>query len=276
MHIKPLGMRITCNTQTLEKMSYLDIQTSTKDAKTKKTLTLDTLAKANAERWKAIEGDLLHVWQSQVQASIDTFAGLDEVWTTNRETLTKQFTGARAKAQFAKFYSGYNGSISNMNHLITIARGKKDAEGKYTGKMFTKTDVKRYRECINEANKAGIPVKYSRLINLSTWFHTGADVDALTKDTPTQKPVGEKGTEEGKRSGSSRLKISVNGKGHVAETTEGDLQKSLANDASMLDICTDAFSVLFKFMQREGKDAFETFQAEVVAKCGPVVVETVE
>jgi len=239
-------------------------------------LTLDTLAKANAERWKAIEGDLLQVWQSQVQASIDTFAGLDEVWTANRETLTKQFTGDRAKSQFAKFYSGYNGSISNMNHLITIARGKKDAEGKYTGKMFTKTDVKRYRDAINEANKAGIPVKYSRLINLSTWFHAGANVDALTKDAPTKTPVSEKGTNPEKVSGSSRLKISVNGKGHVTETTEGELQKSLSKDASMLDVCTDAFSVLFKFMQREGKDAFETFQAEVIAKCGPTVVEVVE
>lgn len=257
-------------------MSYLNIQTSTKDANTKKALTLETLAKANAERWKAIEGDLLHVWQAQVQASIDTFAGLDDVWTANRETLIKQFKGERAKAQFAKFYSGYNGSISNMNHLITIARGKKDAEGKYTGKMFTKTDVKRYRECINSANDAGKLVKYSRLINLSTWFHAGANVDALTKDAPTKTPVSEKGTNVEKVNGSSRLKISVNGKGHVSETTEGELQKNLSKDASMLDVCTDAFSVLYKFMQREGKDAFQAFQAEVVAKCGPVVAEVVE
>jgi hypothetical protein len=276
MHIKPLGMRITCNTQILENMSYLNIQTSTKDAKTKKTLTLENLAKVNAARWNAIEGDILQTWQAQIAAANQTFAGLDEVWEKNREVLKKQFKGERPKSEFAKFYSGYNGSVSNLNHFITIARGKKDAEGNYTGKLFTATDVKKFREAINAANKANKVVKYSRLINLSKWHHDGATIDALTKEDAKKSPVGEKGTEDAKVSGSSRLKISVNGKGHVSETTEGELQKSLAKDASMLDVCTDAFSVLFKFMQREGKDAFQAFQAEVVAKCGPVVAEVVE
>ena len=259
-------------------MSYTEIQTSVKDAKTKKALTLGTLAKANADRWKAIDGKTLEGWQMTIQASIDTFAGLDDVWKDNRETLSKQFTGERPKAQFAKYYSGYTGSISNMNHFIGIARGKKDAEGKYTGKMFTKTDVKRFFDTIKAANDAGKVLKYSRLINLSTWFHAGANVDALTKEAPTKKPVGEsEGESEGNdRHGASRLTITVNGKGHLKETTEGELNVNIKKDASMLDICTDAFGVMFKAMQREGKDAFQAFQAEVVAKCGPVVVEVVE
>ena len=253
-------------------MSYTKIQTSTKDAKTKKAIELGTLATANAAKWKAIDGSILQVWQSQVQTANETLAGLDEVWKANRETLLKQFKGDRPKSQFAKYYSGYTGSVSNLNHFVTIARGKKDADGNYTGKLFTATDVKRFSEAIQKANDAGQQVKYSRIINLSTWFHAGATVEAV------QKPSNETGASEsgeqnkGKESGSARLSISVNGKGHLKETTEGELNRSLSKDGSMLDLCSDAFGVMFKAMERESADSFEQFKAQVVAKCGPLLV----
>jgi hypothetical protein len=248
-----------------------------KDAKTKKPIELGTLAKANAERWKAIEGSKLEMWKATIVACIDTFAGLDDVWTNNRETLIKQFTGERAKSKFAKYYSGYTGSISNMNHFITIARGKKDADGKYTGKMFTATDVVRYNNAIQKANEAGKVLKYSRLCNLSAWFHAGGNVDALTKEDAKRKPAGEASEgEDPKKHGASRVSISVNGSGSIKETTEGELTKSLPKDGSTLTLCSDAFSVLFKAMEREERDAFEQFKAQVVAKCGPLVAEVVE
>ena len=260
-------------------MSYTKIQTSTKDANTKKALTLGTLAKVNAEKWATIDAKTLEGWQSIVKASIQTFAGLDAVWEKNRETLTKQFKGDRPKAQFAKYYSGYTGSISNMNHFITIAKGKKDADGKYTGKMFTDANVKAFYDAIAKANKSGQAVKYSRLVNLSTWFHSGASVDALTKEKPTPKKVGdskEDGQTEKPKHGASRVNISVNGVGQLSETTEGDISKKVSKDASMLAVCSDAFAVMFKVMSKESPDAFDTFKAQVVAKCGPLVAEVAE
>lgn len=257
-------------------MSYLKIQTSTTDAKTKKPVTLENLAKANAKRWSAIEGDLLQVWQAQIAAANQTFAGLDEVWEKNREVLKKQFKGERPKSEFAKFYSGYNGSVSNLNHFITIARGKKDAEGNYTGKLFTATDVKKFRDAINAANKANKVVKYSRLINLSKWYHDGATIDALTKEGAKKSPVGTKEAKEDKTHGASRIKVSVNGKGSITETNEGELKKSLSKDSSALQLCADAFAVLFKVMEREPRDAFESFKAQVSAKCGPILAEVAE
>lgn len=256
-------------------MSYLTIQTSTKDAKTKKALTLEALAKVNSQTWKSIDAKALEGWQETVRASIQTFAGLDAVWNDNREALTKEYTGKRPKSEFAKFYSGYTGSISNMNHFIGIARGKKDAEGKYTGKMFTNADVKRFYNAIATANAEGKTLKYSRLINLSTWFHSGANVDALTKAEPAAKGSTSKelGTKE---SGASKVKISVNGTGHIAEDTDGNFAKSVSKDGSVLAICSEAFSVMFNAMSKEGADAFDTFKAQVVAKCGPLVTEVVE
>jgi hypothetical protein len=256
-------------------MSYTKIETSTKDAKTKKALTLGELANANSTTWKAIDAKTLTGWCDTIQAANNTFSGLDEVWENNREALSKQFQGDRPKSQFAKYYSGYTGSISNMNHFLTIARGKK-TDGKYTGKLFTTTDVKKYWAAIKAANEAGKPLKYSRLINLASWFHSGADMDACTKESPTLKPTGEGEEESGKKSGSNRLSIVANGKGHLKETSEGELNKSLPKDGSLLSLCSDAFSVMFKAMEREEKDAFDMFKAQVVAKCGPLVLTEAE
>ena len=83
-------------------MSYTKIETSTKDAKTKKALTLGELANANSTTWKAIDAKTLTGWCETIQAANNTFSGLDEVWEKNREALSKQFKGDTLELEFER------------------------------------------------------------------------------------------------------------------------------------------------------------------------------